>query len=358
MLFDENSSIQSYSQEARSIKDGVMPEIEKLIDSGVYLNGKNVEELEQDLSAYYHFESCAAVSSGTDALILMMRALGIGSGDTVLTTASTFVAAVEAILAVGATPQFVDIDEDCWQMPMVDFPQGYILVPHLYGYGSLAVHSKCKGVLEDASQSIGGLLSNKQLGSLGVCAAISCHPTKNLSAFGDAGFVTSTNTELVEKVKALRNHGQKKFKVHSFSGTTARIDEFQALVLKHKLRNVQDYIEEKKKIAEEYRAAFDSLDVRLPIVHPSLTPAPSLFVIRVENRDKFQNHMSKNDIETGIHYPTPIHMMDAYRQEEWAHVSLPETEKLSMEIVSLPLWYGMKQEHTNKVIDVVRSYFR
>jgi dTDP-4-amino-4,6-dideoxygalactose transaminase len=329
--------------------------IARVIPTGIYINGPETERFEAAFAEWLGVPHAVALSSGTAALEMMLRADGAGPGTKVVLTAHTFVAVLEAILAVGAEPEFVDIDPATWQMPRVDGDRPVVMVSHLYGSVSPAVTGSNARIYEDASQCVGASLHGRRAGTLARAAAISLYPTKNLSALGDAGIFVTGDAALAARVRALRNHGQTGHQVHSYCGTTARIDELQAAVLVEKLRRLGAFIEARRRAQRFYRQALDGL-VEFPNDLPHSEPAPHLCVVRLRSRDALRRALQEQGIGTGVHYPTPIHKMPAYRQASWANVSLPHTERLLEEIVSLPLWVGITIEQQQRVVDAVRAH--
>jgi dTDP-4-amino-4,6-dideoxygalactose transaminase len=322
--------------------------------SGVYVNGPETERFEAELAQWIGMPHAVALSSGTTALEWMLRADGIGAGHKVVLTAHTFVAVLEAILAADAEPEFVDIDPQTWQMPRLDGDR-ILLVSHMYGSASAAVSSEGARVYEDTSQALGASLRGRRLGTLSRAAGISLYPTKNLSALGDAGIVVTRDAELAARLRALRNHGQTGHQVHGYCGTTARIDEVQAAILSEKMPKLDAFLAARRRAAQFYREALAGL-VEFPHDLPDSEAAPNLFVIRVRDRDALRRALQDKGIATGVHYPTPIHQMPAYRDQPWARVSLPHTESLLGEIVSLPLWFGITIEQQERVVDAVRRH--
>lgn len=325
--------------------------------TGVYVNGSEAREFERELAEFCGIEHAVAVSSGTAAINLALRADGIGPGDRVATTAHTFVAVVEAILDTGAEPCLVDIDPDTWQMPVGELCCNASLVSHLYGGAAEAVSQPGPVIYEDVSQSFGASMETKLLGTLGRAGAISFYPTKNLSAIGDAGAVITRDAELARRIRAMRNHGQTTAQEHVWQGTTARIDELQAAFLRAKLRRFPEFLEERRRAAQFYVERLSELPIRLPTHPPGVNPAPNLFVVRTPAREGLRRHLQDRQITTGVHYPVPIHWMPAYRESKWACIQLPHTEQLCSEIVSLPLWVGVGFAQQLRVIEAIHEFF-
>jgi len=336
---------------------GVEGAIWRVIASGTYVNGPECQHFEDAVAQWCGVPFAVAVSSGTMALELLLKADGVGPGCRVVLTAHTFVAVLEAILAVGAEPTFVDINPETWQMPTGNWPGSTVIVSHLYGSASAATGSTCQQLYEDASQSFGGLLNGARLGTLSRAAAVSLYPTKNLSAVGDAGVILTSDGDLALRLRALRNHGQTAPQVHEYVGTTGRIDELQAAILCEKLQMLDKFVEQRQRAARFYTDELSSLPIRLPTEVPGSVPVPNLFVLRTDDRERLRSTLQAKGIGTGIHYPTPLHKMSAYRNKQWAAVSLPETEALCRETLTLPLWAGISAEEQARVVQAVRVHF-
>jgi dTDP-4-amino-4,6-dideoxygalactose transaminase len=331
--------------------------LKRVAQNGIYVNGAECQRFEEEVQAHFQSPFAIAVASGTMALELLLRADSVGPDDQVVTSAHTFVAVVEAILHVGAQPLLVDIDPLTWQMPPGDWPDDVVIACHLYGGASAAFQSAARLLYEDASQSLGGAFEGAYLGTLTRAAAVSLYPTKNLSAMGDAGVILTRDTALASRLRALRNHGQAVAQVHDYCGATGRMDEIQAAILSEKLKRFGDFIEARRRAAQFYNERFEDLPVQLPQPLPGSQGAPNLFVIRCQARDELKAFLQAGGIGAGIHYPTAIHRMPAYRDCSWAQVSLPHTERLCAEILSLPLWVGISPAQQARVVDAVRAFF-
>ncbi len=349
-LFNPKRELERCREEIESV-------FRRVAQSGSYVNGSECQKFELRFAELSRIPFAIGVSSGTMALELMLRADGIGTGTKVVTTAHTFVAVLEAILSVGAEPVFVDIDPKTWQMPRGDWPDDAVIVCHLYGGFSEGVESHARLLYEDASQSFGGIFQRAVLGTLGRAGAISLYPTKNLSAMGDAGVIITRDGGLASRLRALRNHGQTSSQVHDYCGTTGRMDELQAAILSEKLVLFDSFLDARRRAAQFYTSHLSGLPLRLPSGVDDFIAAPNLFVIRCEARDELQEFLRERGIITGIHYPTPLHRMPAYRDRALAEVSLPQTELLCDEILSLPLWVGIAAQDQERVVNAIRVFF-
>lgn len=356
-MIDDTIPLFSPSQELAFCDETLMHACQRVFSSGLYVNGAEGRKFEAALAQQCHVPFAVGVSSGTTALELLLRAENIGTDAKVIITAHTFVAVLEAILSVGAEPEFVDIDSETWQMPTGYWPDNIVIVCHLYGAISPAVESTANLLYEDASQSFGGLYQNRFVGTIARAGAVSFYPTKNLSAVGDAGVILTHDTELAHRLRALRNHGQTAPQVHEYCGTTGRMDELQAVILLEKLKHFHKFLEARRQMARVYLDHLCDLPLSFPKAVAESTPAPNLFVVRTPARDVLQNFLWARGISTGVHYPTPLHHMPAYRDYPWARISLPNSEKLCSEILSLPMWVGMSLKTQMHIVNAIRTFF-
>lgn len=336
-------------------QDVLTSSIERVIRSGQYVSGNETRYLEEATGNYFGVNHAVGVASGTMALELLLRADNVGKGDRVVTSANTFVAVLEAILTVGAEPHFVDIDPLTWQMAAGDWCDEVVMACHLYGGTSKAVFSEAAKVYEDASQSLGAVLNGRPVGTLTRAAAVSLYPTKNLAALGDAGIILTNDTDLAAKLRAMRNHGQTEAQVHTYHGTTGRMDEIQAAILNDKLKVFPQFVQIRRKSASFYREHLSHLPIEMPILEEE--SAPNLFVIATDQRDALRGFLRERRIGTGIHYPTPLHLMPAYRDAQWAQIPLPNTEALCRRILSLPLWVGISSQEQAYVVRAVNDFY-
>lgn len=336
--------------------DNIQREMEKVLKSGTYISGPAVVAFEEAAAEYMGMPYAIAVSSGTMALELGLKAIGLSPKEPVTINANTFVAVAEAIIAAGGTPDLVDTDPNNWQMPKVS-TSNMVLASHLYGNASAAIHSNTKLMMEDASQSFGARLNGRLLGSFAPITAVSLYPTKNLATNGDAGIIFTTNEAYAQKCKALRNHGQAGHQVHQYCGTTGRMDDLLAVILKLKLAHFDSFLQERRHLATLYTQKLKNTPLQLPVLEQGLEPATNLFVVRTTHRDALKQHLIEAQIGCGVHYPTPIHQMPAYTSLPWAQKSLPEAELLAQETLSLPIWVGMTEDQVSTVCNEVYRFF-
>ena len=332
------------------IKTEIDPVIEKIINSGHFVGGAEVRAFEEEFASYCGVADCVGVGNGTDAVYLALRALGIGPGDEVITVSHTFIATSEGITQTGATPVFIDVQEDTMLMDpdlierAITARTKAIIPVHLYGQMcemdrilEIARRHNLK-VVEDAAQAHGARWQNKRAGSIGDVACFSFYPGKNLGAFGDAGAVVSNDKNLVERVRSTANHGSVTKYTHETEGVNSRLDAIQAAILRVKLRHLDHWNAERRKHAAHYSAALPNSEIKCLRVHPDAEMVWHLFVIRVHDRKALQEKLNAEGVATGIHYPTPLHLQPAYARLKIPKGSLPVTERIAEEIISLPMY--------------------
>lgn len=339
----------------------------EVLRSGWYVLGKQVEAFEKKFSEYIGSDYCVGLNSGLDALILAIRALGIGFGDEVIVPGNTYIATVLGITENGATPVFVEpnefynIDEEKIERKITGRTKA-ILVVHLYGQACNMTkimeiaHKYHLYVIEDCAQAHGATWDGKIVGSFGHVGCFSFFPTKNLGAFGDGGAITTNSAEIAEKVRKLRNYGSIIKYKHEIEGVNSRLDEMQAELLSVKLKHLDELTAERVSVAERYCNEIKNPMVNLPLCRELATHVYHLFVVRVKERDRFQEYLKQQGIDTQIHYPIPPHKSECYAQYEWSKVTLPVTEQNADEIISLPLYNGMTENETSYVIEIINEF--
>lgn len=322
----------------------------RVMESGWFILGPEVEAFEAEFAAYCEAKHCVGVGNGLDALHLILRAMDIGPGDEVIVPAHTFIATWLAVSYAGATPAPVDIDEKTYNIDpalieaAITEKTKAIMPVHLYGQPAnmdaikQIAHKYKLRVIEDAAQAHGARYKGKRVGGLGDAAGFSFYPGKNLGAMGDGGAIVTNDNELAERVQVLRNYGSKIKYHHDKKGLNTRLDELQAALLRVKLRRLDKWNERRRQVAAHYLDKMCSKDdLPLPFVAEWAEPVWHLFVIRYAQRDALQAAMTRADIDTLIHYPIPPHLSDAYRDMAYKAGAFPLTEKLSSEVLSLPM---------------------
>lgn len=334
----------------------------RVLDSGWFLLGDECRSFEADFASACTVDHAVAVSTGLDALILSLRALGIGRGDEVIVPGFTFIATWLAVSAVGATLVPVDVDETYNMDPaLVESAltqRTRAIIPvHLQGrvadMGPLMSIARDHqlAVVEDAAQAHLARREGRTAGSIGTIAGFSFYPGKNLGALGDGGAVTTNDPELAARVRSLRNYGSVTKYVHTDQGVNSRLDELQCAFLRTRLKVLADWNSRRSSVADRYLAGLANSNCRLPVVEPDIHHVWHVFAIRVANRDQVQRDLADQGIETLIHYPTPPHLTGAY--SEFSGMSLPVTERLASETLSLPIGPHMTAGEVDRVITAV-----
>ena len=355
----------------RPLQEEIMSRIEKVLGTMNLFLGENVYRLEEEFAAYCGVPHAIGVGSGTDALHLALRAVGVGPGDEVITVANTFFATVEAIALCGARPVFVDIDPASYTMDpsrveVAITPRTKAILPvHLYGQPAdmdpIVDISRKHGlaVVEDACQAHGAEYKGAKTGSLGDVAAFSFYYSKNLGAYGEGGMVVTKDREIATSVQMLRNHGGKERYHHAVMGVNARLDEIQAVALRVKLPHLDSWNASRRTWAEEYSRRLAGLeDVVTPVAQPYAKHVYHLYVIRAPDRDDLQKWLKRHDVSTGIHYPVPVHLQEACADLGYSPGSLPETEGAAREILSLPMFPELTVDEVAYVCQTIIGYAR
>ncbi|QWD91087.1 DegT/DnrJ/EryC1/StrS aminotransferase family protein [Polynucleobacter sp. MWH-Braz-FAM2G] len=351
----------------KKLSKEIQAAIRLVLTSGEYILGPQVDSFEKEFAAYLNVPDVVGCANGTDALMLALRAHNIGVGDEVIIPSHTATASVAAVSICGATPIFADIELDYYTLDIRDVMRKCtsrtkaIIAVHLYGQPAnmkelLSVARKHNLILiEDCAQAVGSAINGQKLGSIGDIGCFSFFPTKNLGAFGDAGAVACRNPAIAVRLKRLRQYGWNEERISVESGLNSRLDELQAAILRVKLPRLDANNEERLIQANRYHSAFLKLPVRSPLVRPGALHSYHLFVIRVAacDRDLLVSYLAKKGIKCGIHYATPVHKMPYFASK----VALPNTEKIVNEIVSLPLFPGLKLHEQKRVITAVHSFF-
>ncbi len=353
----------------QSIKPEIDQAIQKVLDTSAYVLGPAVVQFEEDFAEYCGADFSAGVNSGTNALLLALKALDIGPGDEVVTSANTFIATVAAIVHSGARPVLVDVDPvsrniDPILLKMAISPRTRAIMPvHLYGRMAdmdpiMATAEKYNiPVIEDAAQAQGAQYKGKRAGSVGLMGAFSFYPGKNLGAYGEAGAVTTSDSELDKKVRVLRDHGSERKYYHDMIGYNARMAGIQGAVLGVKLKHLDQWTRERNRVAATYRKALKGGPVGLPDVHDDYAQVFHLYVVEAPQREKLQDYLRENGIVTLTHYPVPNHLQKALGFLNYKEGDFPVTEKLCREVVSLPTYPEMTDEQVEYVAAKIREFF-
>ena len=352
-----------------AIRPAVDQAIQQVLDSTNFIMGPEVKAFEAAFAAYCGTNHCVGVASGTAALELVLRALGVGPGDEVITVAHTFIATAEAISAVGAHPVFVDIDPISYNMAPSALAAALtsatraIIPVHIYGQPAAmdAIRAVAAPrqlpVIEDAAQAHGATWRGKRAGSLGTAACFSFYPGKNLGAYGDAGAVTTDDPALAEQVRLLRNHGRRAKYEHEIKGYGERLDTLQAAILAAKLPYLNDWTAARQRLAARYDDLLADCAVTTPALAPEATSAWHLYVIRTPRRDELLAYLNQHGVGAGVHYPIPLHLQPAYADLGYRPGALPVTEAVAATCLSLPLYPELTAAQQERVVELIREFF-
>jgi dTDP-4-amino-4,6-dideoxygalactose transaminase len=341
---------------------------QRVMESGWYVLGKEVEAFEQEFAQYCGVKHCIGVDNGLDALFLVLKAWGIGEGDEVIVPANTYIATWLAVTYTGAKVVPVEPNERTYNIDYskieaaITVSTKAIIAVHLYGQPAdmpainvIAKKHNLK-VLEDAAQAHGAKCHGKRVGQLGNAAGISMYPGKNLGALGDAGVVTTNEDETADTVRVLRNYGSRVKYHNEVVGHNSRLDELQAALLRVKLRHLDEWNERRIQVAQKYLYELaNSKELVLPYVPVWAEPVWHLFVIRSQQREELQNKLADNGIGSLIHYPIPPHLSGAYKERNWINGAFPISEKLADEVLSIPMGPHLTRQQQNFVIQKLIS---
>ena len=340
--------------------------LQKVLSSGRYILGREVEKFELEFAKYIGVKKAISCASGTDALFIALKQLGVGLKDEVLVPSHTALATVAAVKMTGAKPVYVDIKKNCYTIDpekvlnSCNKKTKALIAVHIYGQAcdmkKLIQIGKLKNIkiIEDCAQAVGSAYKKKKLGSIGDVGCFSFFPTKNLSAIGDGGCVVTNNAVLANKMKRFRQYGWDKKRNTLQSGINSRLDELQAAILRKKLKKLDRDNMERNLQAKFYKKKLQSLGIVMPRVCKNTFHSFHLFVIQCEKRDKLMKHLHSKNILTALHYKTPIHLMPGYSSK----AQLPETTKLSKRILSLPLYPGLKKSEQLKGVTGIKNFYK
>ena len=354
--------------QSQAIKQEVLDRIGEVIDSAGYILGQQVTDFEEEFARYCGTDHAVGLANGTDALHLALRALEIGEGDEVITAGNSFAATALAIVYSGATPVFVDISPDDYNLDTSLIESAItertkaIIPVHLFGQparmGEISEIARRHNlrIVEDSAQGHGGELDGKRCGSFGDIGCFSFYPGKNLGAFGDGGAAVTDNPELAEKLRLLRNYGQVTKNRHDMLGFNCRLDTVQAAVLLTKMKYIEQWTENRRQVANWYREELAGVDVVLPHAHDDSRHVYHLFVIRTPHRDAMMDALAKQNIFCGIHYPFPLNTAGPFQDARTVPMELPVCSQVAGEIVSLPMYPEMTREYVVRVANAVKSF--
>ncbi|WP_038055183.1 DegT/DnrJ/EryC1/StrS family aminotransferase [Thermodesulfobacterium hydrogeniphilum] len=351
--------------------------VKEVLRSGIYLNGSKTKELEETLANYLGTYFAVGVSSGTEALYLILKALELPQNTYVLLPSFTFIATSEVVIRNGLIPYFLDIDEKTYNLSPKSLEEAYykltdqgkkvsaVIAVSLFGLPADLEKIKCfceeKGLIliEDICQSFGAKIKDKKVGTFGVASATSFYPTKSLSTCGDAGMVFTSDKFLAQKIRYLKEHGQTKPYFYEYHGVNGRIDEIHSAILLVKFKYFENEIKLRNKWAKKYQEGLKDLEpyLKLPFVPENYYSTWSLFTIKTKKRDKLREFLSKRGIKTGVYYTYPLHLQPVYKKLNFKKGNLPVTEKISQEVLSLPMFPYLTETEIEYVISFIKNFF-
>lgn len=358
------------ARQYQSLQPAIDRAVKDTLSKGDFILGENVRQFEQDFAKFCQVKYCVGVASGTDALLLSLRALGVGAGDEVIAPAFTFIATVLPIVYLGARPVLVDINLDTYQMDVnklesVITKKTRVFIPvHLYGFPApiqeiqkIAKKHKVY-VLEDACQAHGSAINGRKCGSFGDLAAFSFYPSKNLGAAGDGGAVVTNSKKFTEVIQALRHVGQFQRYKHDLVGYNSRLDNLHAGILAIKLRQLEKWNGRRRQLAQIYDKLLAGLPIVLPPApNPEILPNYHVYAIRTKKREKMLEFLNKNNISCVIHYPIPVHLQKSLRNLGYRKGDFPQAERAAQEVLSLPMFPELKETEVKYVCAKIRQFF-
>jgi dTDP-4-amino-4,6-dideoxygalactose transaminase len=353
-----------------SIKREIDASIQNVLENGIFIGGQIVKDFEDAFTKYIGVKYCISCGNGTDAIEILLQALGIGKGDEVIVPAISWVATATAVSNVGATPIFVDIDEFFTINPdLIEAkitPQTKAIIPvHLYGQPAdmpkimqIARKYQLK-VIEDCAQAHGAEIDEKRAGTWGDAASFSFYPTKNLGAYGDAGAMLTDNIELAEKARCIGNYGQIKKHEHLIEGRNSRLDTLQAAILMTKLPHLNQWTQNRLINANLYQQLLKEVEnISLPKLRKNVKHIFHLYVIRVQQRDALQKYLEANGIQTAIHYPKALPFLECYKNRSFQPADFPVAYQYQREILSLPMYAELTQEEVQYITETIKNWNR
>ena len=352
-----------------AIRDEVMQAIGEVCEGQIFALGPAVAEFEKNIAAYCKSKHAIGVSSGTDALLVSLMALGVKSGDEVITTPFSFFATAGCVVRVGARPVFVDVEPDSYNIDTDAIEEKItektraIIPVHLFGQlarmeAIMEIAERHNlAVIEDAAQAIGASRNGTLAGNFGDCGCFSFYPTKNLGGFGDGGLVTTNSDTLAEDIRTLRDHGQKPRYFYKVIGGNFRLDGIQGAVLNVKLKYLDDWNEKRRQNAALYDDLFAGSPVGTPVIDPGNVSIYHQYTVTVPERDKLQKYLADNDIGSAVFYPKPLHLQDCFKQLGYKQGDMPVAERLCNEVLSLPVYPELSRREIEYVAGTILKFY-
>ena len=353
----------------KQIEKEVLPMISEAMENGAFVGGPQVSDFEAEFAEFCESKFCAGLASGTDAIRFALMAAGVGEGNEVITVPHTFIATTEAVSQVGAKPVFIDIYPDTYNIDISQI-QGKItdktkaIIPvHLYGQPAdidpiLEIGQQYGiPVIEDACQAHGALYKGRKAGSLGAVGCFSFYPGKNLGAYGEGGAIVTQNEEIANKIRMIRDHGQEKKYFHQMEGFNGRLDAIQAGILRIKLKKLNNWNRSRRENAALYNEVLSEIHgVTIPVEADFASSVYHLYVILVDKREKLQEFLNSKGIATGLHYPLPLHLQQAYAHLGYKEGDFPVTEEVASRLLSLPMFPELAKEQIEYVAQSIKEF--
>jgi len=359
--------------EYATMREDIRAAVDKVLESQQFIMGPQVKQLEAEIAAFIGSSFAVSCASGSDALLLALMALGVDSGDEVITPPFTFVATAGSVARLKAKPVFVDIDRETYNLDPTRLEAAItrrtraIMPVHLFGLpaemGKISEIARAHGipVIEDAAQSIGARFGDKYVGDIGACGCFSFFPSKNLGGAGDGGMITTNDPELAERISVLRDHGSRKKYQYDLLGMNSRLDSLQAAILLVKFKHLEELTKARRRNAERYRRLFQQagLDqvITLPIEPEGMRHVYNQFVVRTPRRDQLKEHLSASGIPSEIYYPSPLHLQPAFAALGYGPGAFPQSEEASQHVLALPVFPQMTEEQQKMVVKSIAQFF-
>ena len=348
-----------------NLKADIDAAIQGVLDNAQFILGPNVAELEKEIAAYHGLSHAIGVASGTDALLLSLRACGIGAGDEVITTPFTFIATADVISLLHAIPVFADIVTDTFNIDSgkveekITSKTKAIIPVHLFGHPAdmdpicaLAAKYNIR-VIEDCAQAFGATYKGKKVGTRGDCGCFSFFPSKNLAGYGDGGMIITGNKDMAKNLRLLRNHGSVVKYHHTTLGYNSRLDEIQAAIIRVKMKKIEEFNDKRRINADIYRTLIKRDDITLPIELPGCKHVYHQFTIRSKNRDGIMKTLRNENVSSAIYYPVPLHRQEVFTRRNISAENLTNSEICAREVLSLPMFPELKKEEIEHVSNVI-----
>ncbi|HYM06226.1 MAG TPA: DegT/DnrJ/EryC1/StrS family aminotransferase [Terriglobales bacterium] len=359
--------------EYATMREDIRAAVDKVLESQQFIMGPQVKQLEAEIAAFIGSSFAVSCASGSDALLLALMALGVDSGDEVITPPFTFVATAGSVARLKAKPVFVDIDRETYNLDPTRLEAAItrrtraIMPVHLFGLpaemGKISEIARVHGipVIEDAAQSIGARFGDEYVGDIGACGCFSFFPSKNLGGAGDGGMITTNDPELAERISVLRDHGSRKKYQYDLLGMNSRLDSLQAAILLIKFKHLEELTKARRRNAERYRQLFQQagLDevITLPIEPEGMRHVYNQFVVRTPRRDQLKEHLRASGIPSEIYYPSPLHLQPAFAALGYGPGAFPQSEEASQHVLALPVFPQMTEEQQKMVVKSIAQFF-